>query len=241
MLNYTESHKREEKGRQYDDHYGRDPWHRFLWSREQIALKKLIDKYYQDREIHLLDFACGTGRITGFLENYATTSVGVDVSSSMLERAKLKLQKTELIKGDIIEKNFLEGRRFNLIVAFRFFLKADPELREAALKSLIPLLDKDGCFVFNNHRNRTSPLVRYKYGRGHKKRSFLSMQEMHKLVNDAGLEIVKIFPIGYFPLHKRKVPTLLNEFIDNIAVKFKGLHDYSESPIAVCRLSPKAQ
>ena len=239
MLNYTESHKREEKGRQYDDHYGRDPWHRFLWSREQIALKKLIDKYYQDREIHLLDFACGTGRITGFLENYATTSVGVDVSSSMLERAKLKLKKTELINGDIIERNFLKGRRFNLIIAFRFFLNAAPELRRGALNALIPLLDKDGFFVFNNHRNGTSPLVRYKYSRRRRKRNFLSMQEMHKLVNNVGLEIIEVFPIGYFPFHKRKVPRLFNEFTDNIAIRFKGLHDYSESPIAVCRLSQK--
>ena len=239
MKDYTESHKRQEKGRQYDEHYDRDPWHRFLWSREQIALKKLIDKYYHDKEIHLLDFACGTGRIASFLENYTTTSVGVDVSSSMLETARRKLKKTELFKGNIIKEDFLKGQRFNLIIAFRFFLNAEQELRQGALNALIPLLDKDGFFVFNNHRNGTSPLVRYKYSKRRRKRNFLSMQEMHDLVNSVGLEIIEVFPIGYFPFHKRKVPQLFNDFIDNIGNRFKCLYDYSESPIAVCRFSHK--
>lgn len=240
-ISYTDSHKKEEKGISYDKHYAEDSWRRFLWSRERVALTAFLETYLRDWEINLLDFACGTGRICGFLENRVTTAVGVDVSKSMLDAAKQRLTRTELIQADITKGDVLQGRKFNLITAFRFFLNAGPELRRKVLKALVPLLEEDGYFVFNNHRNRTSPLVRFKYNRCHKQRNFMSMQEMHSLVSEFGLEIARIYPIGFLPLPKVKLPELCNRAIDSIAAKFKCLRDFSESPIAVCQHSSQIE
>jgi SAM-dependent methyltransferase len=232
---YINSHKKPGKGESYDEHYATNSWYRFLWSREQIALNSFLEEFFKNRQINLLDFACGTGRIIGFLENRTTIAVGVDVSEQMLEITKHKLTRAKLIHADITKQNVLKGQKFNLITAFRFFLNAEPNLRKAALEALVPLLDKNGYFVFNNHRNQNSPFVRFKYNKCHGKRNFMSMQEMRDMVSQAGLEIVKIYPLGFLPLYKLKLPYILNIAIDNIATKFACLQDYSESPIMVCK------
>lgn len=234
---YTDSHTMQGKGAQYNEHYGTDRWYRSLWLREQQVLKDFVETYFNGRQIHLLDFACGTGRICGFLEPYVIDAVGVDVSQSMLEIAKQNLKRTELIRADLTNEAVLIGRKFNLITAFRFFLNAEPSLRKAALRAIVPLLAPDGYFVFNNHRNRTSPLVRLKYGRRHKTRNFMSMREMHEMVNEFGLEIVRIYPVGFLPLPGIKLPPAVNNIIDGIAARLECLRDYSESPIAVCRFA----
>lgn len=240
---YIDSHKKDGKGVEYDKRYKTDPWYRSLWQREQSVLKNIIETYLGGREIHLLDFACGTGRICGFLESYTVTSVGVDVSESMLELASQNTTRTVLIKTDLTSDNVLIERKFNLITAFRFFLNAEPALRKAALRTIVPLLADDGYFVFNNHRNSTSPLVRFKYGRSRKPRNFMSMQEMYELANEFGLEIIKIYPVGFLSLPKIKLPPIFNNAVDSILARFKFLQSFSESPIAVCRLTstPKNQ
>ena len=68
-VSYTESHKYEAKGAEYEAYYQNKAWQRFLWSREQDIILRILDKYFANRDVHLLDFACGTGRITEFLEN----------------------------------------------------------------------------------------------------------------------------------------------------------------------------
>ena len=153
VISYRDSHKYAGKGAEYEQYYQTQTWERFLWSREQQVILKIIDKYFADRDINLLDFACGTGRITSFLENRVKTSTGVDVSGSMLTIAEEKLKRTEIIEADITADNVLKPRNFNLITAFRFFLNAEPHLRSQAIKALSKLLADDGYFVFNNHHN----------------------------------------------------------------------------------------
>ena len=65
---YTDSHKHPEKGISYDNHYAVNSWQRFMWAREQLALKCILQTYLKNRKIDLLDFACGTGRVLGYLE-----------------------------------------------------------------------------------------------------------------------------------------------------------------------------
>ena len=239
-ISYKESHKYAGKGAEYETHYQTEAWERFLWSREQEIILKILDKYLADRDIDLLDFACGTGRITGILEDRVKTSTGVDVSGSMLAIANKKLERTEIIEADITAENVLKGRKFNLITAFRFFLNAEPELRSAAIKALVELLGEDGYFVFNNHHSLGSPWIKLLYGR-HLRRNpegifnVMSIEQMNNLVEGVGLEIVEIYPVGFF--HPPKVPVSyrLNRAIDCVACRFKFLNRFSESPIAVCR------
>jgi ubiquinone/menaquinone biosynthesis C-methylase UbiE len=240
-ISYKESHTYEAKGAEYEAYYQNKAWQRFLWSREQEIILKILDKYFTGRDIHLLDFACGTGRITEFLENRVKTSTGVDVSGSMLAIAREKLKRTEIIETDITAENVLQPRKFNLITAFRFFLNAEPELRSAAIEAIAELLDEDGYFVFNNHQNSGSPWIKLRYERHLKKNpegtyNVMSIDQMKILVEEAGLEIVEIYAAGFFNPPKIPVSYRLNRTIDWAAGKFDFLTRFSENPIAVCRL-----
>ncbi len=239
-ISYTESHKYQGKGTEYEQYYQTQAWQRFLWSREQQIILGILDKYFAGQDVHLLDFACGTGRIVSLLESRVKTSTGVDVSGSMLAVAREKLKRTQIIEADITVENILKPRKFNLITAFRFFLNAEPELRRAAMRALADLLDGAGCLVFNNHQNLGSPWTKLLYRRHQRKNpegifNVMSIQEMEQLVREAGLEIVEIFPVGFF--HPPKVPVWfgLNRAIDSVASRFKFLSRFCESPIAVCR------
>lgn len=239
-ISYKESHTYAGKGAEYEQYYETRPWQRFLWSREQEIILKILAKYLAGKDVHLLDFACGTGRITALLENRVKTSTGVDVSGSMLAVARKKLERTQIIEADITAQNILKPRKFNLITAFRFFLNAEPELRSAAVRAIAELLDDDGYFVLNNHQNSGAPWTRLLYARHQQKNpegifNVMSMEEMKNLVQSAGLEIIEVYPVGFF--HPPKVPVSyrLNRAIDHVASRFKFLSRFSESPIAVCR------
>ena len=239
-ISYRESHKYKGKGAEYETYYQNKAWQRFLWSREQEIILRILEKYFTGRDIHLLDFACGTGRITELLENRVKTSTGIDVSGAMLAIAREKLNRTEIIETDITAENVLKPRKFNLITAFRFFLNAEPELRSGAIKAIAELLDEDGYFVFNNHQNSGSPWIKLRYRRHRKKIpegtfNIMSIEQMKMLVEEAELEIVEIYPVGFFNPPKIPVSCRLNRVIDWAAGKFKFLNRFSESPIAVCR------
>jgi len=239
-ISYRESHKYKEKGAEYEEYYQNKAWQKFLWSREQEILIKILEKYFAGKDVHLLDFACGTGRITEFLENHVKTSTGVDVSDSMLAIAREKLKRTEVIETDITAENILKPRKFNLITAFRFFLNAEPELRSATIRALKELLDEDGYLVFNNHQNSGSPWIKIRHAHYRKKNpegtfNVMSIEQMKNLVEGAGFDIVEIYPAGFFHPPKIPVSFYLNRAIDWAAGKFKFLNRFSESPIAVCR------
>ena len=238
-ISYKESHKYQSKGDEYEAYYQNKAWQKFLWSREQEILLKILDKHLPGRDVHLLDFACGTGRITQFLENRVKTSMGVDVSGSMLAIAKEKLKRTEIIEADITAENVLKPKKFNFITAFRFFLNAEPELRSAAIKAIAELLNDDGYLVFNNHQNSGSPWIRLRHAHYRKKNpegiyNVMSIEQMNELAKEAGFEIIEIYPVGFFNPPKVPVSFHLNRAIDWTAHKFKFLNRFSENLIAVC-------
>jgi ubiquinone/menaquinone biosynthesis C-methylase UbiE len=245
-VSYRESHKYEEKGAEYEAYYQNKAWQKFIWAREQQIIMKILEKYFTGKDVNLLDFACGTGRITELLENRVKTSTGIDVSSSMLTIASEKLKRTELIEADITVENILKPGKFNLITAFRFFLNAEPELRSAAIKALAELLDEHGYLVFNNHQNSGSPWIRLRNVHYRNKNpegiyNAMSIEQMKNLVEEAGLQIVEIYPVGFFNPPKIPLSFYLNFAIDCVASRFRFLNRFSENLIAVCRRKKESQ
>jgi len=237
-LSYRDSHTKPGKGAEYDEHYATLSWRKYLWSQEQYVLDHFLDNYMGGQEIKLLDFACGTGRIAGFLESRVGASAAVDVSRSMLDEAQKKLQRTELIEADLTRNNILAGRTFNLITAFRFFLNAEPALRLEALSVMVSLLSEDGYLVFNNHRNKTSPLIWSRYFLSKVRKTnlrFMSISETRELARNVGLEIIRIYPVGLLPFPKVKLPDKYNHWVDRTAMRLRFSGIYSESPVVVCR------
>jgi SAM-dependent methyltransferase len=238
---YVDSHKAPGKGVEYDAYYSSDHEAQYLWQQERRVLVRLLHEFFDGRSAHLLDFACGTGRITSFLETRVESSCAVDVSDSMLEVARQKLVRTRLLKVNLLEENPFPNNHFNLITAFRFFLNAELELRAAAWRALTPLLADDGCLVFNIHQNRHSlyywPKRLYCRARHREPVTTLAIGECAHALKQVGLKIIRIYPVGFLRIPKLHFPDRIREVIDGAAMRSDLLSRFSDSPIIVARRS----
>ena len=204
---YREQFAEPAKVRRYDAvDIGEGSYSDLLWEIEQQQLAAVVDAMRRTHEkIDLLDFATGTGRIIGFLEDRVDTATGIDVSAAMVEQAREKLPETTMICKDITAAgDEIEGT-YDLITAFRFALNAEPSLCQAALKALAARLrDESSVLVFNNHGNPFShklPLWPYhalrRLGRGYiTEGNYLTNRRARKFATAAGLTIDRVLGCG---------------------------------------------
>ncbi|MBX6320541.1 MAG: class I SAM-dependent methyltransferase [Rhodospirillaceae bacterium] len=147
---YRTSHLGEGEG--YHRKFFEHPYRAVIWEVEQQILLEVLGRFVRDLSTaRLLDFACGTGRVLSLLEGRVREATGVDVSESMLEVARGELRRSRLVLSDITREASLDRDRFDVIVAFRFFPNAEPELRDEVMAKLSSLLAPDGVLIFNNH------------------------------------------------------------------------------------------
>ena len=201
---YRSSHLSLKKSERYEeDIYRKGSYDDILWQEEKTALLKEVQALQKAvRNINYLDFACGTGRIIGFLETQVQSATGVDVSEAMLDVAKTKVKKGTLILADITKRDVLKGKSFELITAFRFFLNAEPPLRDAAMQTLIrKLQDRKGVFIFNVHGNMFSHrfMTKIWFWLKGRRLNALSYWQGKKITKKHGLHIVRWHGFGVVP------------------------------------------
>jgi len=228
LADYRHSHTAPGYGRSYDAVFRRNPHRSVIWHLERRVLDRIVQQRFEGREIRLLDFACGTGRILTHLENRVAQAVGVDVAPSMLEVARAKVRRSLIIQADLTCGDVLGDAKFDLITAFRFFPNAQAQLRREALSVLSRHLDRDGYLVFNNHQNASSLLRRLVHLLGRAPGHGMSQAEVDDLVAGAGLRVVSTDAVGLMPFTERHpiLPGPLLRMFEGAASRcglFKGL------------------
>jgi predicted TPR repeat methyltransferase len=172
-----------------------------MWKREQRLLDHILQRHVASRQSYL-DFACGTGRVLTYVERHFAMSMGIDVSHTMLAAAKERVREATLVQGDVTrDPAVLGGRRFDFITAFRFFLNAQPSLRDEAMACLASALkDEQSRLLFNVHGNRysTRALIAAKARFTHEQFASMSVRESAELAARHGLEIVEWYGIGSY-------------------------------------------
>ncbi len=199
-MDYRTSHL--QKGKDYDAALSKGNFDTYMTQREQKILSSVMTGVFPEKIPRYLDFACGTGRITSLVENFAVVSYGVDLSEQMMEQARQKCKRTDFILKDIT-KNNLEIEPVNLITAFRFFGNAQDELRRVVFQSLSKLLVNGGFLILNNHRNPYSLLKMLEKLTGGKDPVDLSYYKLKKYLADAGFKIARVYGIGFWMIHHR--------------------------------------
>lgn len=237
---YRTSHTAPEKGDSYDRniHHGR---HRALmWAWEQRVIGSVIRRRLSGRSIQSLDFACGTGRVVGFLEDQVAHATGVDISESMLSVARRKLSRADLHLADLTTDDILGDRRFDLITSFRFFLNAQQDLRDQAITVLVRHLADDGYLIFNNHLPRGCPmhLAIWSYAklRGATQRRSWSLGAVEEFVRSAGLRVLERHAWGVLPATDNRLPlpgAILGP-LENGLSRIPLLRPLSQDVIFVC-------
>ncbi|TSC79446.1 MAG: type 12 methyltransferase [Parcubacteria group bacterium Gr01-1014_29] len=137
--NYRISHQSERVSEIYDEVlYRPGTYDDALWQEEKRVLQRELSQLEKDvANISYLDFACGTGRLLSFLEDRVNEAVGVDIAEEMLGRARKIVHRARVIRADSTREDPLAGEVFDFITAFRFFLNAEPALREEALPKIL--------------------------------------------------------------------------------------------------------
>ncbi|MCA9200092.1 MAG: class I SAM-dependent methyltransferase, partial [Planctomycetales bacterium] len=192
----------------YSDLYNPNTPDDILWHVEKVFLDQVVEELRQTHEsIDYLDFACGTGRVIGYLENFVDTAAGIEISDKMISVAQQKGVKGNLICRDITDANTPIESKYDLITAFRFVLNAEPRLRHAGLSALVGRLkDQNSRLVFSNHGNPFShkmlalpihAIIRPFSKRYDRTGNYLTYAQVSRLVSDVGLEIVKVFGLGF--------------------------------------------
>jgi SAM-dependent methyltransferase len=151
---YSQSHT--SKGPEYHRSFEDLPGRRRMWGLEQQVLREYLAKIDAAR---IIDFACGTGRITSLLHELLPNAkvTGIDISPSMLAEARANFPHCSFqqMDGRHAVSHFGRGS-MDLVCAFRFFPNADPALRRAAADEVAALVRPGGWAIINNHMNHWS-------------------------------------------------------------------------------------
>lgn len=202
--------------RNYDENvYSSRSFGTLITQVERDFLRRVLERFPKPSQINYLDFACGSGRVVTFMEDFVGHARGIDVAEPMLEIARQKARKAELVCRDITDPAAAVEDRYDLITSFRLFLNAEPGLRAAAMRAASARLkDESSRFVFNNH----AILPSYKllsWGATHARSlvtgkpptmGTLTHRMVKKLVSDAGMEIEETF--DYDVLSGKALPLL---------------------------------
>ncbi|MFW6025680.1 MAG: class I SAM-dependent DNA methyltransferase [Candidatus Woesearchaeota archaeon] len=236
--NYKERFKNDAIVKYYDNkEYHKHSYYSLIWELEKEILFKEISNFSKSH-IDYLDFACGTGRVISFLENYVATSIGVDISKNMLNAAENKVKTSKLIQRDII-KNPL-NQKFDVITSFRFFLNAENNLRKGVLKEIKKMMKTDSIFIFSIHGNKysfrcfTFLLNSILFG---KKLNQMSYFDVVELLDKEGFVILNYYGLGFLPkfLYRLKIFNKILFSIDKMLAKINILRMFSHNLIFVVK------
>src|SRR4051812_22266369 len=127
---YASRFRNKEEVTHYDSvEYSPDSYASYIWELQKPTVKEIITNYKSPAPISLLDFACGTGRVLSYVENFVDSCDGLDISPEMAEQAKLKCSKAQIMVGNILTEQDLVSGDYDLVTMFRFLLNTEEEMR----------------------------------------------------------------------------------------------------------------
>lgn len=239
---YSESFLTHESAKYYENVvYGSRSYDKFVWELQSARLASIFDKLKETHNgLTHLDFACGTGRIISFVENYTKESTGIDISESMLSIAKDKVTKAKLLMGDISSNHEICATSYSVITTFRFFLNAEPPLRKRMMEFLSAHLNgSEARLIFNIQGNKHSLrhlAIKWRTNKGERINE-MSYIEVRQLVEESGLEIESWHGFGVVPpfLHRSLLGSLMR-IVDRIFAKLPFMKLVSYDLLFVCKI-----
>lgn len=200
MSDYRLSHQQPNRGLIYDCRFNQNRT-RFYWRNfEEPFLENLFRKLAEKNSGEVLDFACGTGRISKILNKYFDDITGIDVSEEMLKEAIRVLPGAKFVCADITRAHI--SKKFKIIVAFRFFLNAQQELREEVCEKLSDMLEPGGILVANNHLRAESVngrIISCARKLGLTRRNCLADENFENMLHRHGFSFERVFSFCRIP------------------------------------------
>jgi SAM-dependent methyltransferase len=204
---YRVTHFGEDKAREYDaDLWDLGAAKGLTWAMEQRLLGRILDAFPARTA---LDFACGTGRVLGFLTHRGLDVTGVDISPDMLAVAHTHWPGAHLVAGDVTVTPDLLTGEFDLATAFRFFLNAEPDLRADAVRWLHGVVRPGGRLVANFHLNPYSARGLYTRARQGRAQRTMSVAQAKALLAAGGFRPLSVHGYDVLPFRRDGNPLAL--------------------------------
>ena len=194
---YRQAFQGEGDGGTYDALlFGNSSYGEILTEVECALLTRQIKRDFPKGVAASLDFACGTGRILRCVANLVKSAVGIEIAQPMIEVARDRVPTAEIRHQDISDEQGSPTDKFDLITSFRFFLHAEPALRDAVMGRLAARLrDADSRMIFNVHTSRASYNLLSATTR---KLTFMSHSNVLRLIEKHGMEIADYRTYAFF-------------------------------------------
>lgn len=115
--------------------------------------KALVERYFRETG-RVLDIGCALGRTTGPLQGLGFDVVGIDVSSPMIEQARLRFPGLDFRVGNACDLDFSDRSFDYVLFSFNGIDLIHPEERRTrALREINRVLKDGGIFVFSSHNS----------------------------------------------------------------------------------------
>jgi ubiquinone/menaquinone biosynthesis C-methylase UbiE len=190
--------------------YGAGSYSSRIWELQRPVLAEIFQRHQAKvgHPLSLLDFACGTGRVTAYLEPLVKRVDGIDISAEMVAVARTRCAKARLQVGDILTQVDLLEKNYDVITAFRFLVNVEPEIRQRVLRALRQRISEpNGLLVVNVHGNSRSlrhPAIVWRRWRERSRPTGQMLNEMspgetRRLLHECNFQVVKQFGFGILP------------------------------------------
>ena len=176
----------------------------------KAQIKRLAELNFDVQKGRCLDFGCGVGRLTNALAEHFESAVGVDVSSTMIDRAnKIRRQSnTEFVLNKREDLAQLEEASFDFVYSNKTIQHIPYPASKNYIKDFFRLLKPGGLTVFlvhdckhheegsfafklvKWHREKVRPFFKKLRGKPPVQIHPISKQNIEKFVTDAGGEIL---------------------------------------------------
>ncbi len=226
----------------YDDvQYAADSHSTAVNQRQRRYLHRLIRRTFGEQRPVQHDFACGTGRAVGLLQDVVYDAHGYDVSAQMLDRAMDRGYRAHWHQipssGALPMPEPTEGP--SIVTIFRLLLNVPDDVRERAIAFAAQALpSSDGILVVQNHGSRRS----LRHLRAHKHAnnpwySELSDERVYEILRQYGFSVIErrgfaVFPRGWYA---PKMTRTLVRKLDDALCRVRFLDRYAVDVLYVAR------
>ncbi len=169
----------------------------------------------------VIELGCGTGEIASQVADFAAKVVGIDFSRKMLEEARKRHKKSNLVfRYADITKTGLPSEYYD--VAFSFSTMYNIKNVNSALREINRILKIRGIFVLDlGNSNSLVNWLPFSSATGRQHDYYYSAGEMNKLIKDAGFEIMEHHCLQILPMYSH-VPFPQRFWQRVFAFKVKG-------------------
>lgn len=188
--------------RRYGGRYGR-----IFRDIHEFSMAEILQRL--DKDVSILEVACGTGYVTKLIDKLGFKVVAVDNSNEMLTKAKEKVQ-SEAVTFMIADAERLpfDDEEFDVVISTRFMHLFPPHQQRRLIQEMSRVLRRGGTLIldFDNWYSRIlySPLYLVynilKYRRLRPDSHYNRVAQVRRLLNGLGFATDTVFGIGGYHL-----------------------------------------